>query len=78
MFQEAVDADEAPAWIADNLSTIKTVERKMLNTHDFLENLSLAFTFCEKIDPGDRIKKWRQRSHGVPGGMRSVWEEDDP
>jgi hypothetical protein len=51
MYREAVEKGWAPRWIADNLDSIEIIERKMFNTHDFLENLRLAFTFPEKIKP---------------------------
>jgi hypothetical protein len=49
MYREAVDSGTAPQWIADNLNTIEIIEQKMFNTHDFIQNLRLAFTFPDKI-----------------------------
>jgi len=37
-----VRSGAAPAWIADNLETLEVIERRAYNTHDFLENLTLA------------------------------------
>lgn len=51
MYRDAVEAGTAPPWIGKNLEAIEIIERKMLNQHDFLENLRLAFTFPEKIIP---------------------------
>ena len=51
MYREAAASGEAPAWIEENLESIEILERKMLNRHDWLENLRLAFTFPEKIKP---------------------------
>jgi len=49
MYARAVENGTAPTWIEQNLSTIETIERKIFNQHDFLENIPLAFTFSLKI-----------------------------
>jgi len=38
----AVEAGEAPTWVADNLEAIEAVEARIYNDHDFLANLGLA------------------------------------
>lgn len=51
MYRKAVEEGRAPEWIIKNLDTIETIERKIYNNHDFLENLKLAFTFPPRIKP---------------------------
>lgn len=51
MFRAAVEAGRAPAWVHANLKTLETIERKVYNRHDFFENLQLALSLPEKIDP---------------------------
>jgi hypothetical protein len=51
--RRAVEAHEAPAWIANNLTSIELIERKAYNTHSVAENLALAFTRIARIDPGE-------------------------
>ena len=46
-----VKEGKAPQWIIDNLETIEIIEQKTFNTHNFFENLRLAFTFPKKINP---------------------------
>ena len=38
----AVEAGEAPAWVAENLEAIEAIEARIYNRHDFFENLQLA------------------------------------
>ena len=52
MYGDAAVQGRAPVWIADNRVTIEIIERKMLSTHDSVENLRLAFTFPERFQPG--------------------------
>ena len=49
MYREAIAQGKAPPWIAENIDSIEIIERKMFNTHDFIENLRLAFTFPRRI-----------------------------
>ena len=51
LYRAAVEDGEAPGWIAANLDTIETIERKIYNRHDWGENLRLALTFPGKIRP---------------------------
>jgi hypothetical protein len=50
-YRKAVEAGDAPDWIAAGLDTIELIERKIYNRHDLLENLELAFTRVPKIEP---------------------------
>jgi len=50
-WREAVARGDAPAFVARNLETVELLERKMYNRHDWAENLSLALSFPERIDP---------------------------
>jgi len=61
VYRAAVERGEAAPWIAANLDSIETVERKIYNRHDWRENLALAFTFPEPI-----------RVDGEPGGRAFV------
>ncbi len=45
MFRSAIEKGAAPEWVVKNLETIEVIERKAFNRHDFMENLTLAFTF---------------------------------
>ncbi|NNL67200.1 MAG: hypothetical protein HKP30_13215 [Myxococcales bacterium] len=54
MYRAAVERGAAPAWIERNLETIELIERKLYNRHDFVENLGLALSFPDRIDPGPR------------------------
>ena len=38
----AVEAGEAPQWVADNLDAIEAIEARVYNDHDFFANLKLA------------------------------------
>jgi hypothetical protein len=49
MMRAAVDADDAAAWVENNLEAIETIERKAFNDHDLAENLALAFGSQERI-----------------------------
>lgn len=49
MYRKAVEQGKAPRWIAENIESIEIIEQKMFNTHDFIENLRLAFTFPQRI-----------------------------
>jgi hypothetical protein len=55
MYRAEVEAGLAPAWIERNLESIETIERKIYNRHDFLENLKLAFTRVPRIVPDDEM-----------------------
>jgi len=59
----AVEAGEAPAWIADNLAAIELVERKVSNRHGLLENLRLALTPAPRIrvPPAPRTTRLQRR-----------------
>jgi hypothetical protein len=52
-YRRAVEAGEAPAWIANNLESIEQIEAKSRNRHRFFENLKLALTPIAPIDPGE-------------------------
>jgi hypothetical protein len=43
-----------PAWIVKNIDTIRKIERKVYNEHNFFENVKLAFLPIEKIIPEPR------------------------
>ncbi|MBI4844373.1 MAG: hypothetical protein HY809_08645 [Nitrospirae bacterium] len=49
MYRYAAEHGIAPQWIRDNLESIEIIERKIYNSHDFMENLKLGFTFPGKI-----------------------------
>lgn len=49
--ESAVNAKDAPKWIIDNLDSIKIIEKKAYNNHNFWENLKLAFTRIKPIRP---------------------------
>lgn len=51
MMRKAVENGYAAKWISRNLQTIEIIEKKIYNTHDFFENLSLAFTRLGRISP---------------------------
>jgi hypothetical protein len=44
----------APKWVRDNVGSLEVVAAKVYNRHDLRENLSLAFTFPERIRIGGR------------------------
>ncbi|NQT85648.1 hypothetical protein HQ560_02725, partial [bacterium] len=50
-FRAAIEDGNAPSWVAPNLDIIERIERKAYNRHNFVENLALAFTPAERIDP---------------------------
>ncbi|MGH9381411.1 MAG: hypothetical protein ACRD2Z_12455 [Thermoanaerobaculia bacterium] len=50
-FRRAVESGIAPPWVSANLASIEVIERKVFNRHRFFENLRLALTFPEPIDP---------------------------
>jgi hypothetical protein len=50
-FRRCVMAREAPPWIENNLQSLEDIERKVYNTHNFWENLSLALKRTGKIEP---------------------------
>jgi len=60
MYRKAVDAGQAPEWIADNLATIEIIEKKIYNTHNLFENLRLAFVTPPPIVPawGAVFEEW--------------------
>ena len=70
MYRKAIEQRKAPRWIAENIETIEIIEKKMFNTHNFLENMRLAFSFPPRINPGlqDRIR--------MPGS--SIFTEEMP
>ncbi|HKJ23310.1 MAG TPA: hypothetical protein VKB65_00710 [Myxococcota bacterium] len=49
IYRAAVEAGTAAPWIAANLDSIETIERKIYNRHDWGENLGLALTFPTPI-----------------------------
>ncbi len=51
MYRAAVAKGEAPPWIVNNLPSIEVIERKIYNRHDLVENVILAFTFPDRIEP---------------------------
>ena len=51
MHRAAAESGDAAPWIAANLEALEVIERKIYNTHDFGENLGLAFTFPPRIQP---------------------------
>jgi len=51
-FDLAVSNDpKTPAWIARNINSIRLIEKKVYNNHDFFENVQIAFTPIRHIDP---------------------------
>ncbi len=57
MFKRAVEQGYAPDWVKENLKTVETIERKIFNRHEILENTTLAFSFPPRIKPGELKKK---------------------
>lgn len=54
-FDMAISGDKtAPVWIVKNIDTIRKIERKVYNEHNFFENMRLAFLPIEKIVPQPR------------------------
>jgi hypothetical protein len=51
VFDEAINAGKADAWIIENIDSIRLIEKKVYNTHHFFENIQLALTKIEKIQP---------------------------
>jgi hypothetical protein len=51
MYRLAVEDGVAADWIGRNLASIEIVERKIYNRHDPIENLGLALTFPDRIQP---------------------------
>lgn len=49
MYRKAIEQGKAPRWIVENIESIEIIEQKTYNTHDFIENLRLAFTFPRRI-----------------------------
>jgi hypothetical protein len=49
MYRAAVEAGVAPPWARNNLDRLELMERKLYNSHDFFENLRLAFHLRERI-----------------------------
>ncbi len=47
----AVEAGRAAYWIRNNLGAIEAIERKIYNDHDPLQNLKLALTPTQRIEP---------------------------
>jgi hypothetical protein len=54
LFRAAVEAGEAPAWVANQLETLEVIERKIYNRHRPLENLALALSFPPRLAPPPR------------------------
>jgi len=50
-FQSAVDAGDAPIWVQNNLDTIKLIEEKAYNDHNFSRNLKLIIKRVKEIKP---------------------------
>jgi hypothetical protein len=50
-FRESITAEEAPSWIERNIEVLEVIERKTYNTHNLLDNLSLALKPVGKIRP---------------------------
>lgn len=50
-FERAVRAGNAPPWVQDNLETIRAIEARAYNEHDFWANLGSALTPTGRIDP---------------------------
>jgi len=51
-FDMAISEDTStPAWIVKNIETIRKIERKVYNEHNFFENIKLAFLPTGKIIP---------------------------
>jgi hypothetical protein len=51
MYRAAVEAGVARPWIARNLDAIEIIEQKIYNEHRFAENVRLALTFPDPIQP---------------------------
>jgi hypothetical protein len=51
MFLEMSGRGSAPEWVDKNLASIGLLEKKMYNTHDWQENIGLAFQFTQPIQP---------------------------
>jgi len=51
MYRAAVDAGVARPWIVYNLDAIEIIEKKIYNRRRFAENLQLALTFPDRIQP---------------------------
>lgn len=49
MYDDCVESEECPAWIKNNISSIRIIEQKMLNQHNIIENLKLSLIFPRKI-----------------------------
>jgi hypothetical protein len=50
-FAAALKDGTATEWMKNNIATIKNIENKVYNRHDFFENLRLAFITTGKIFP---------------------------
>lgn len=51
-FDMAISGDTVtPMWIVNNIDTIRKIERKVYNEHNFFENIKLAFLPIGKIVP---------------------------
>ncbi|MHC4799647.1 MAG: hypothetical protein ACYTF1_23685, partial [Planctomycetota bacterium] len=54
-FDMAISEDTViPAWIVKNIDTIRKIEQKVYNEHNFFENMRLAFLPIDKIVPEPR------------------------
>lgn len=51
VYTDAIKARTAPEWMQRNAEAIRVIERKIFNRHRFMENVRLAFTFPQKIEP---------------------------
>jgi hypothetical protein len=51
MFRKAAEQGKAPQWILKNFKSIESIEKKIFNNHNFVENLWIALTFPKKIIP---------------------------
>lgn len=51
-FDLAISGDtKTPAWIVRNIHSLRIIEQKVYNNHDFFENMGLAFLPIRQIDP---------------------------
>lgn len=66
-YRRAVEAGEASDWIVRNLESIERIEAKSRNKHDFFENLKLALTPIEPIDPGAATPQAAAPAESAPG-----------
>ncbi len=51
VFDKAINDGNTNPWIVQNIESIRLIEEKAYNTHDFFENVKLIFTRIEYIEP---------------------------